>query len=313
MNGLKHAVIMMLFIVTSVLAAWSEARALSFSFQINRFQVNQGGMDLVNDSFDDGREPPIGRPSDDDACAATNSCRYRTPTIGTFGANDETGGSLTLNDIGGDIGTSSSGVRRVRKGAQLRRRIRQIPVGSEVAEGFFVEADFAGTLPRDTLAEFGLRESYRIQLIDSGTGGTFDDSVILEVANAGGVPRIRFRDVSGGETLGDLFPGPLSSEITLRLNVDASGNVTASFDANGSAGDSILSIFLMTTGWWPPPPFITARTSPVRVSWPKARYPNPLPCSSSASAWSGRGEPWHSPKKGLPFIGAIFWSLLGLC
>ena len=236
MNGLKYAVIMMLLVFTSVLAAWSEAPALSFSFQINRFQVNQGGVNLVNDSFDDGREPPIGRPSDDDACAATNSCRYRTPTIGTFGANDETGGSLTLNDIGGDIGTSSSGVRRVRKGAQLRRPIRQIPVGSEVAEGFFVEADFAGTLPRDTLAEFGLRESYRIQLIDSGTGGTFDDSVILEVANAGGVPRIRFRDVSGGETLGDLFPGPLSSEITLRLNVDSSGNVTASFDANGSAG-----------------------------------------------------------------------------
>lgn len=231
MRRWKCALAIMLFVSTSVLAWWGTAGALPFTFRINRFSIVQLTT-LVDDRFDDGNEPPLGSVfgvTDDTSGCLPSSCTYRSPTIGTFGANDETGGSLILNDIGGDIGVTS-GVPRVRKGAQLRRRIRQS------RGAFSFEADYKGILPRDTQA-LGFRESYRIQL--SSSGGT--DNVNLRVENQGGVPAIRFRNTSSGMTLGTLFPGALMLEITLRLDVDEMRNVTAFFDPDGPLGGAGFS------------------------------------------------------------------------
>jgi len=223
------AVVMMLFVSTSVLVWWEEAGTVPFSFQINRFQVNQGG-DLLNDSFDDGLEPPSG---------PNGPSTYRSPTTGTFGASDEIGGGLILNDIGGQPGPVFSGVQAIRKGARFRT-----PIAKEDGT-FFVEGDFAGILPADTFPALGSSEVYQIEVRDFGFStplgtGTNDDGAGVRVRNAGGAPRIDFFDIDSSTStftlLGSLFPGTLSSEITLRLDVDAFGNVSGFFDPDGPSG-----------------------------------------------------------------------------
>ncbi len=232
MRRWKCTLVTMFFVSTFVLAWWEEAGAVAFSFKINRFPVNQGGGDLLNDGFDDGLEPPSG-PGDPTA--------YRSPTLGTFGASDESGSSLTLNNIGAlDIVTfdsvSNTNVPGERKGAR-----RRLPIAKSGGD-FFVEADFAGILPADTGPIFGSREDYRISIRDFGFNtplgtGTDDDFVFLRVVNIGGAPRIEFIDVDpsiilGATLLGTVSPGSLSSEVTLRLNVATSGVVTAFYNGN---------------------------------------------------------------------------------
>lgn len=227
MNGLKYAVIMFLIVFTGVLASWRDAGALPFSFQINRFQINQSG-DLVNDSFDDGLVPPFG-PFDAAGCNLTNSCTYQTPTNGTFGLNDETGGSLALNSVGAEnVIINGTPVQRI--GARRRQNIQR------TNGAFFVQADFAGILPRDTAA-LGAFENFRITLLDTGSSGNSNNFLALMVRNEGGSPRIVFRDVSNRINLSSiLLADALSPEITLRLDVDANGLVTALFDPDGPGG-----------------------------------------------------------------------------
>jgi len=223
----KCTLVTVFFVSTFVLAWWGRAGAVPFSFQINRFTVIQGVTVLVNDGFDDGLEPPLG-PSDSPTCILTNTCTYRVPTNGTFGVNDESGSSLTLNNIGAQNFTFTNGTPGERKGANLRRRINQS------SGAFFIEADFAGILPADTQAQFGSREQYRIGLSDRFSNS--DDNIALSLRNVGGQAQLRFRDISNQINLGSVLLGSLSPEITLRLDVNASGIVTASFDADGSAG-----------------------------------------------------------------------------
>ncbi len=251
MRRWKFTLVTMIFISTFVLAWWGEAGAVPFSFQINRFRVNQNGADLVNDGFDDGVEPPFGPGDTSPPCPPT--CTYRTQ--GTFGAGDESGSSLTLNNIGAQSSISSNSVPIEIKGARRRRRIQ------ESNGAFFVEADFAGILPTDTQAQFGFREQYRISLRDFSFRPPANDNnfVSLAVRNVGGVPQIQFRDIFGGITLGTLFPGPLSSEITLRLDVDAAGNVTASFDPDGPSGSDPFTSLSGSTRIYDGEDFIFAR------------------------------------------------------
>lgn len=213
MRRWKCSLVIIAFVSTFVLAWWGDAGAMPFSFQINRFQVNQGGVDLVNDGFDDGLEPPSG----------PNGPNTYT-TRGTFGAGDESGSSLVLNNIAAAQSFSPSlGTFVAVKGATLVQSILQS------GGGFFVEADFAGILP-------GLfattREQYRIRLQDLGSNN--NDSPGVRVINAGGTPRIDFfrQNVSGGtfNVLGSVSPGPLPPELTLRLDVVSWGGVIGSFD-----------------------------------------------------------------------------------
>jgi len=226
MRRWKCSLVIIAFVSTFVLTWWGEAGAIPFSFQINRFQVNQGGVDLVNDGFDDGLEPPAG----------PNGPNTYT-TRGTFGAGDESGSSLVLNNIAADQAFSPSlGIFLSLKGATLAQSILS-------GEAFFVEADFAGILPGlfvDT------REQYRIRLQDLGSNNN-DSPGVRVITTSAGNPRIDFfrQDISGGtfNVLGVAFPGPLSSELTLRLDIDASGGVIGSFDL----GSGFISIPGSTT------------------------------------------------------------------
>ncbi len=240
MQRQKCAFIVMLFVSTSILAWWGEAGAFPFSFKINRFQINQGGVDLLNDGFDDGLEPPFGPGDTTPPCPPT--CTYRA---GTFGPSDETGSSLILNDVGA-LRTSSvpTGVPLDFKGAR-----RRIPI-SQLDGAFFVKADFDGILPKNTFPQFGSSEQYRIRLRDGGSSSN-DDAPGVRVVNAGGVPRIDFFDLdfsTGTFTvLGSLFPASLSSELTLQMKVDSMGNVTAFFDPDGQSGAALFSPIPGTT------------------------------------------------------------------
>ncbi len=228
MRRWKCTLVTIIFVSTFVLAWWGEAGAVPFSFQINRFQVNQNGADIVNDGFDDGQEPPDG---------PNGSSTYLT--IGTFGEFDESGSRLNLNNIGAqNINTfgsvSGMSVPAESKGAILRGPAGLIPKG----DAWFVEAKFAGILPADTGPIFGLREEYRIGIRDFAILGNNNDFALLHVVNVGGDPQIQFIDIDPSTSttafLGSLTPlGPsFTPEITLRLDVDTSGVVTALY--NGS-------------------------------------------------------------------------------
>lgn len=225
MQRLRCLFIMIAF-VTGLILSWHRgASASPFTFQINRFQVLQLGMGGINfvDSFDDGIEPPSG---------PNGANTYQT--FGTFGSGDESGGSLVLDSIGAANTFSAFVPGDV---AFLNARL-STPI-LQSAGGFAVVADFAGILPADIFADAGVREQYRIRLRDVGSSNV-PEAVGVRVINVGGIPRINFfyQDFSTVtfNSLGNLFPGMLSPEISLGMIVDPLGNVSGFFDPDGPSG-----------------------------------------------------------------------------
>lgn len=216
MNRLKCSIIMTSFISALVLVWWGEAGAIPFNFQINRFQVMQGSTLSFTDNFSDGVPPPSG-PNGPNTYS----------TFGSFAAGDESGGSLVLNSIGALRGFSPfAGVDALSKTATLNTPIFQS------GGAFTVLADFAGILPANTLPTTGVNQQYRIRL--------GNDLVGVRVVNRNDAPRIDLfkQDLATATftVLGSLFPGPLSPELTLGLDVDAFGTATGLFDPDGPSG-----------------------------------------------------------------------------
>lgn len=231
MRRWKSSLVIIAFVSTFVLTWWGEASAF-FSFQINEFRVSQGQAVNFVDTFNavGGTPPPSG----------PNGANTYTAT-GTFAAGDESGGNLVLNSIGAAQSFSPSlGTFLSVKGATLQNQIFS-------GASFFVEADFAGILPGIFA---NTREQYRIRLQDLGSDNN-DSPGVRVITTLAGTPRIDFfrQDISGGtfNVLGSVFPGPLSPELTLRLDVDSLANVTALFDPDGPSGGLPFSSIPGTT------------------------------------------------------------------
>ena len=210
------SLVMIAFVSTFVLTWWGEASAF-FSFQINEFRVSQGQALNFVDTFNavGGTPPPSG----------PNGANTYLSAGGTFAVGDEAGGNLVLNSIGAALSPSPFvGFNVAVIGAQLNTSILK-------SNGAFsVEADFAGILPALTFPTTGVSTQYRIRLRDSGSVSN-NDAPGVRVVNIGGASVIQFfdQDFSTGlnPILGSVFPGSLTPEVSLRMNVDASGVVTA--------------------------------------------------------------------------------------
>lgn len=215
--GRPRRLIIALAFLSAVVVFVPGPHARAATFTITQYIQDNGGAELFNDEFDDGVEPPAGPKTADDYLVN-----------GAFSLSDERtdpvhGGVLDL--VTGQGKVDPGDIEKV-IGADVKNSAFFFSAGT----AGWVQAWFVNSAPSPG-SGYGL-------LIEDFGGA--DDFALLRILNAGPGPIALFED---GVTGVLAPPVPLngvldgSGTIGLRLDLDASGFVTASIDTGGGFAD----------------------------------------------------------------------------